>query len=113
MNKYELIITIVNKDYASDLMEAAREVGAKGGTILNGRGTGGHEVEKLFGLTIQQEKEIVLILTEIQYKQEIMKSIIQATGLNTPGRGICFSVPVEDVIGTSFSSLSSAEDSNN
>ena len=104
--QYELIITIVNKDYAANLMEAAREVGAKGGTILNARGAGGHEVEKLFGLTIQQEKEVVLILTSVDHKVEIMKAIIEATGLNTPGRGICFSLPVEDVIGTTFSTLS-------
>ena len=104
-DKFELIITIVNKDYSANLMEAAREVGAKGGTILSARGAGGHEVEKLFGLTIQQEKEIVLILTAVKHKVEIMKSIIEATGLNTPGRGICFSLPVEDVIGTSFSTL--------
>jgi nitrogen regulatory protein PII len=110
MNKYELIVTIVNKDYSSNLMEAAREVGAKGGTILNARGAGGHEVEKLFGLTIQQEKEVVLILTEVEYKEDIMKSIISATGLNTPGRGICFSMPVEDVIGTSFSTLSTDDE---
>ena len=51
MNKYELIVTIVNKDYSSNLMEAAREVGAKGGTILNARGAGGHEVEKEVPIT--------------------------------------------------------------
>ena len=105
MGTFELIVAIVNKDYASDLMEAAREVGAKGGTILNARGTGDHTVEKLFGLTIQQEKEVVLILTEVKHKVDIMKSIIDAAGLNTLGRGICFSLPVEDVIGTTFSTL--------
>ena len=105
MSKFELIVAIVNKDYASDLMEAAREVGAKGGTILNARGTGDHTVEKLFGLTIQQEKEVVLILTEVKHKVDIMKSIIDTAGLNTLGRGICFSLPVEDVIGTTFSTL--------
>ncbi|MBQ4099562.1 MAG: P-II family nitrogen regulator [Clostridia bacterium] len=105
MRKFELIITIVNKDYATALMDAAREVGAKGGTILNARGTGDHSVEKLFGLTIQQEKEVVLILTEIKHKENIMQSIIKSVGLNTPGRGICFSMPVEDFIGTNFSTF--------
>lgn len=111
MSKFELIVAIVNKDYAAGLMEAARQVGAKGGTILNARGTGDHNVEKLFGLTIQQEKEVVLILTEVKNKIAIMKSVIDAVGLNTLGRGICFSMPVEDVIGTTFSTL--AEDENN
>ena len=105
MRKFELIVTIVNKDYATNLMEAAREVGAKGGTILNARGTGDHNVEKLFGLTIQQEKEVVLILTEVKHKESIMKTIISAAGLNTPGRGICFTLPVEDFIGTNFSTF--------
>ncbi len=108
--KYELIVTIVNKDYSSELMDAARSVGATGGTILNARGTGNHEVEKLFGLTIQQEKEVVLILAKAENKTEIMKSIISATGLNTEGRGICFSLPVEDVIGTSFSTIATDEE---
>ncbi|MBQ9782279.1 MAG: P-II family nitrogen regulator [Clostridia bacterium] len=105
MSKFELIITIVNKDYATNLMEAAREVGAKGGTILNARGTGDHNVEKLFGLTIQQEKEVVLILTEVAKKEVLMQTIVKAAGLNTPGRGICFTLPVEDFIGTNFSTF--------
>ncbi|MBR2385156.1 MAG: P-II family nitrogen regulator [Clostridia bacterium] len=105
MSNFELIVAIINKDYASNLMEAAREAGAKGGTILNARGTGDHNVEKLFGLTLQQEKEVVLILTEIKHKVDIMKSVIETAGLNTLGRGICFSMPVEDVIGTTFSTL--------
>ena len=77
MSNFELIVAIINKDYASNLMEAAREAGAKGGTILNARGTGDHNVEKLFGLTLQQEKEVVLILTEIKHKVDIMKSVIE------------------------------------
>ena len=109
MSNFELIVAIINKDYASDLMEAAREAGAKGGTILYARGTGDHNVEKLFGLTLQQEKEVVLILTEIKNKVAIMKSIIETAGLNTLGRGICFSMPVEDVIGTTFSTLDDKE----
>lgn len=109
MSKFELIVAIINKDYASNLMEAAREAGAKGGTILNARGTGDHNVEKLFGLTIQHEKEVVLILTEVKNKVEIMKSVIETAGLNTLGRGICFSLPVEDVIGTTFSTLDDKE----
>ena len=105
MRKFELIVTILNKDYDTNLMEAAREVGAKGGTILNARGTGDHNVEKLFGLTLQQEKDVVLILTEVKQKEAIMKTIISATGLNTPGRGICFTLPVEDFIGTNYSTF--------
>ena len=109
MSNFELIVAIVNKDYASNLMESARAAGAKGGTVLNARGTGEHNVEKLFGLTLQQEKDVVLILTEVKHKVNIMKAVIESAGLNTLGRGICFSMPVEDFIGTNFSTLDSED----
>lgn len=102
MKEHELIVTIVNKDFADDAMDAARSAGAKGGTILTARGTGRHEVEKLFGLTIREEKEIIFILTEKELKDGIMRSVISAAGLNTPGMGICFSLPVDDVLGASW-----------
>ena len=59
---YELIVTIVNRGFNDVVMDAARQVGARGGTIINARGAGAHEAEKLFGIPIQPEKEIVLIL---------------------------------------------------
>ncbi len=102
MNKYELILTIINQGYTDIVMDAAREVGATGGTIIKARGAGKREAEKLFGLTVQPEKEVVMILTETQNKNAIMTAIITAAGLNTKGKGICFSLPVDDVLGTAF-----------
>ncbi len=102
MREHELIVTIINKDFADEAMDAARKGGAKGGTILTARGTGRHEVEKLFGLTIREEKEIIFILTEKEHKNGIMHAIISATGLNSPGKGICFSLPVDNVLGASW-----------
>ena len=85
MKKFELIITIVNKDYATSLMEAAREVGAKGGTILNARGTGDHSVEKLFGLTIQQEKEVVLKWQEARKNKDFETADMLRNKINELG----------------------------
>ncbi|MBO4262284.1 MAG: P-II family nitrogen regulator [Clostridia bacterium] len=99
MKEHEVILTIVNTDYAEIVMDAARSKGATGGTILTARGAGGHEAEKLFGLTITPEKEIVMILIEKSLRDEVMKAIIERAGLNTKGKGICFSLPVDDVMG--------------
>lgn len=100
--EYELIITIVNRGFNEIVMDAARAVGARGGTIINARGAGAHEAEKLFGISIQPEKELILILAEKRGKAEIMSAIIKAAGLNTVGQGLCFSVAVEDVLGVAL-----------
>lgn len=59
-----LIVTIVNRGYSDEVMDAAREAGAQGGTILYSRGAGVHETETFFGIPIQPEKELVLILAK-------------------------------------------------
>ena len=58
--EYDLIITVVNRGYADVVVEAAKKAGAQGGTIFYARGTGIHEVEKIFGITIQPQKDVVL-----------------------------------------------------
>ena len=62
-------------------------------------GTESKEAEKLFDISIHPEKEIVMILVEKALKNNILHALYKAVGLNTPGQGIAFSVPVEDVIG--------------
>ena len=52
MEKYSLIIAIVNTGFTDLVMDAARESGAPGGTVLHGRGTGTKEIEKMYGVTI-------------------------------------------------------------
>lgn len=101
-NKYELIFTILNRGFSDLAMDSARQSGATGGTIITARGTGAKEVEKLFGLTISQEKEIILILTPKEKRNDIMSAICKSAGLNTQGKGIAFSLPVDDVLGVSF-----------
>ena len=98
-NKFEMIICIVNVGFAEAVMDSAREAGAAGGTILNARGTAAKEAEQLYNITIEPEKEIVLILVPNEIKDRILHVLYNAVGLNTPGQGIAFSVPVDDVIG--------------
>lgn len=101
-NKYELILTILNRGFSDLVMDSARAVGATGGTIVTARGTGTKEVERLFGITVSQEKELVLILTLKENRNAIMNAICKSVGLNTQGKGITFSLPVDDIFGVSF-----------
>ena len=57
---HDLILTIVERGYADDVMDAAKAAGARGGTILHARGTGSKEAEKFFGIIVQPEKELIL-----------------------------------------------------
>lgn len=97
--QYELIVTITNRGYSDFVVEAARNAGATGGTIINGRGTGVHEKESILGVSIQPEKEMILTLVKKEDKSKIMKVIVEGANLNKEGKGICFSMPVEDVAG--------------
>ena len=97
--KHALIITIVNHGYSDDVMDAARTAGARGGTVVHARGAGTEEASKFFGITIQPEKEMVLIMVDQEHKVPIMQAISHQTGLNSEGRGIVLSLPVSDVMG--------------
>lgn len=97
--QFELIVTIVNRGYSDFVVDATRNAGASGGTIVNGRGTGVHEKDSILGVSIQPEKEMVLTLVKKDEKSKILKAIVEGVNLNQEGKGLCFSVPVEDLVG--------------
>ena len=96
---YALIIAIVNHGYSADAMKAAKKAGATGGTILHGHGVSGKEAAKFFGITINEEKEILMIVARKEMKQKIMMSISSEMGMSSPAQGIVFTLPVDDVYG--------------
>jgi len=87
---YHIITTIVDKGRAEEVMTAAEQAGAKGGTIINARGTGVHETSKLFSMEIEPEKEMVVILSEAGMTEAIAESIHKALKLDEPGNGIIY-----------------------
>ncbi|MBE6600487.1 MAG: P-II family nitrogen regulator [Ruminococcaceae bacterium] len=101
---HEVIFCIVNAGFSDSVMDAAREFGARGGTVIRARGTANAEAEKLFGIAIQPEKEIVMILVDKKIKNDILHALYRAVGLKTPGQGIAFSLPVDEVVGLSSAS---------
>ena len=98
---HECIVCIVNAGFSEAVMDAARELGARGGTVVHARGTANLEAEKFFGITVQPEKEMVLILVPGEIKEDILHALYRTVGLQTPGQGIAFSLPVDGVVGLS------------
>ena len=95
----EMIMTVVNKGEFDTVMEAAKSEGATGGTMLHGRGLGGKEAEKFLGITINPEKDIVMILVPADKKQAVMKAINEALTIGKAGNGICFALPISSAFG--------------
>ena len=94
-----LIVTIVGKGWGDTVLEASLKAGAEGGTILLGRGVGIHEKQKILGICIEPEKEVVLSVTYPDKTEAILEGIMRAGELNKAGAGIAFVVPVEKVVG--------------
>lgn len=98
-NEYELIITIVTKGSSPDVKAAANAAGARGGTLIHALGLGAEEAQKFLGIAIQPEKDIILNVVHRSEKSRVMKAIGEAAGINTEGKGILFSLPVDEVLG--------------
>lgn len=94
-----LIVTIVNKGWGSTVLEASVRAGARGGTVLFGRGSGIHEQKKLFGMAIEPEKEVILTVAYAHQVDAILEEIVRAAQLNSTGKGIAFVLRVEKVVG--------------
>jgi len=91
---YHAITVIVDRGKAEDVIEAATKAGSKGGTIINARGSGVHEIGRVFSMEIEPEKEIVLILSEVDATEAITASIREHLKIDEPGKGIIY---VQDV----------------
>ncbi len=96
---HELIFVIANEGYSDLIMDAARGAGAAGGTVIKAKGTGAEYTEKFFGFSIASEKEIHLLVTPAQGRNNIMKAIMEKAGLESKAQSIVFSLPVSHALG--------------
>lgn len=97
--EHEVIFCIVNAGFADAVMDAAKEYGARGGTVIHARGTANSLAEKKFEIPVQPEKEMVMILVPTSIKDDVLHGLYRTVGLKTPGQGIAFSLPVDAAVG--------------
>ena len=96
---YELIVVVAGEGQTDLVMNAARAAGARGGTVLHGKGTTSPEGEKFLGVSIAKEKEVILIVARKEQKADIMRSIMTRAGADTDAGAVVFSVPVSEIAG--------------
>ena len=97
--KYELLAVIANQGYTEQIMDAARAVGAGGGTVIHAKGTGMEAARKFLGFSLASEKEIVLMVASSDRKNDIMRAVMDLCGLNAEAKAVAFSLPVTAVAG--------------
>ncbi len=95
---YTMISSIINHGQAEDLMAVAREAGARGGTILNARGTGTEDDVKFFGISLAPEKEFLVIIAENSCADAILEALSDQPVFSEPGGGIIFTTGVDRLI---------------
>jgi len=104
----EMIVAIINRGYADFVVDASRDAGASGATVLYGRGVYANKENILLnGVKIQGEKEIVLIVVKKSIRKKVMQEISDRTHLQEKGNGISFCIPVNNIMGlTNFETKS-------
>lgn len=95
-NKMVLLTVIINNGYFEQVMDLARENGARGGTIFNAIGTAGVNAEKLYGITINPEKEVLLILISEDVSTKLLEVIYDHFGPSTNAQAIAFTSPIDE-----------------
>ena len=98
-SNYHLLITIAIEGYAEKIMDVAKKNGANGGTLIKGRGIGEKNSFKFFSMTVEPEKDIVLIVCKEEDKNNIMGAILEKCGANTDAKAVCISLPINNTIG--------------
>ena len=97
--RHELIVAIANYGYNTQVMKAAEEGGATGGTVLHGKGVGMKRAEQFLGVSLVSEKELILIVARSEQKNAIMQAIMEKAGITSKAGTIVFSLPVTDTAG--------------
>lgn len=97
--RHVLITAIVNRGFSGDVMEAAKAAGARGGTVVPSRRIESEETAGFWGDSVQEEQEIVMILSDTEYKIPIMQKISEHCGMHSDAKGIVMSLPLDTVIG--------------
>ena len=100
---FKLIIALVEDDKANKVLDAAREAGATGATVINqARGEGVQQAKTFFGLSLETQRDVLLFLVEEHLSRDILETIAEVGEFDSQaGAGIAFQVDVEDAVGVS------------
>jgi len=100
---FKLLIALVEDNMTEPVLEAARESGATGSTVINqARGEGVEKSKTFLGLNLETQRDVILFLVEEHLSRHILETIAKVGEFeDKPGTGIAFQIDVEDALGVS------------
>ena len=100
---FKLIIALTEDSITDRVVEAARNKGATGSTVISSaRGEGILAAKTFLGLNLTTQRDVILLLVEEHMSREILETIERAGEFeDNPGSGIAFTIDVEDAVGVS------------
>ena len=103
------LFIIVNAGFTDTIMDLVRSAGASGATVINARGEG--PKRQLFcGITVDSEKEIIMTVAQADTAKQVMTAVKEKAGLKTELHGICFVLPVDQIIGINTTVVAEMKD---
>ena len=96
---HHFIVAIVNQGYSETVMKTAKKAGVKGGTIVHAHHVSNEAISKFWGISLQDEKDVVGIVTTVDQKLNVMKAISETSGPQSEAHGMVFSLPIDMVAG--------------
>lgn len=96
---HEAIVVIVERGKAAAIVKKAAEAGARGATIVYGRGSGEHVLSFFRSLQIEPAKEAILIIVEEKDVRRIFDVVAETARVKEKGKGIAFTIPIGNFTG--------------
>lgn len=108
--KFSALVAIVPEDLEQHCIDAAREQGAGGITVVPGRGISNQARKTFFGLTYDGSQSVLLMVLEKGLSIDVLKAIqhvIMPDGKDSSG--IVFTLPLEHLGGIDLSQVGKFE----
>ena len=98
--QFKLIVALVNDEETDTVLKTAREAGATGSTVItSGRGEGLTPAKTFFGLDLESQRDLILLLVEEHSSRAILERIADVCQFEKPGAGVAFQIDIEDAVG--------------
>lgn len=97
----KMIIAFVTDEKTDTVLQAARDAGATGATVITSVRGEGLEPEKTFlGLELSAQRDVLMFLVAAPRAREILETISEAGKFDEePGTGIAVQIEIEDAVG--------------
>lgn len=108
--KFAVLVAILAEDLEEKAIDAAKQAGAGGATILDARGIAAKEKRTFFGLTYEGSQSVLLFVLERKLSLQVMKAISEELKLKEHSRGVVFTVPLEHLAGIDIGQIAQFEE---